>query len=156
MRSSRWRRPSGWQTGVRSLQWRQWFRTWLGEAYRLAGHLEQGRHLMRETLQVCADVEFLLGVGLSHQVLGRIAQAEGNLAEAGHHLQEALGTLTAIGSRFEAGCTHLDLALLAHAQGTREAAVSHLEKAHALFRALGASRHVERTETLARELGLPR
>lgn len=39
---------------VRSLQWRQWFRTWLGDAYRLAGHFGKARQLLGETLEVCA------------------------------------------------------------------------------------------------------
>jgi tetratricopeptide (TPR) repeat protein len=138
-------------TGLR--QWRQWFRTWLGEAYRQAGQLEQAREVVRRTLEVCADVRFLLGLGLSHQVLGRIAQAEGDLTEAGRHFQEALRTLSAIGSRFELGRTHLDLASLARARGDRGAATANLREAHSLFETLGVIRYVERAEALARELG---
>jgi class 3 adenylate cyclase/tetratricopeptide (TPR) repeat protein len=137
---------------VRSLQWRQYFRTWLSEAYRLAGQFDRAREVAGQALEVCTSIGYALGVGSSHQVLGRIAQAEGDLAEAGLHLQEALQTLAAIGARFELGRTHLDLASLARHQGNREAAGMHLEEAHALFLALRVPRYVTRTEKLAGEL----
>ncbi|MBI3127451.1 MAG: AAA family ATPase [Candidatus Tectomicrobia bacterium] len=140
---------------VRSLQWRQWFRTWLGEAYRLGGQLDRAREVARQTLEVCTDVKYLVGVGFSHQVLGRIALAEGDLTETWGHLQEALRTFAAICSRFEQGRTHLDLAALAHAQGKRETVAVHLKEARSLFMALRIPKYVERTEVLARELGLP-
>ena len=110
--------------------------------------------MVRQTLEVCADVEFLIGVGLSHQVLGRIAQVEEELTEAERHLQEALRTLGAIGSRFELARTHLDLASLAHARGDREAAASQLNEAQALFRALRVPKYVKRAAEVAREFGV--
>jgi tetratricopeptide (TPR) repeat protein len=137
---------------VRSLQWRQYFRTWLGEAYRLAGQFDRAREVSRHALEVCTNIGYALGVGFSHQVLGRIAQTEGHLAEAGRHLREALQTLTAIGARFELARTHLDLASLARHQGNREAAGMHLKEAHALFLALRVPQYVTRTEKLAGEL----
>jgi class 3 adenylate cyclase/tetratricopeptide (TPR) repeat protein len=138
---------------VRSLQWRQYFRTWLAESYRLAGQLERAREVARGTLEVCASISFLIGVGASHQILGRLAQAEGDLTGAEQHLQEAARTLSLIGSRFELGRTHLDLTTLGHAQGDRAAAESHLQQAHALFAALRVPKYAERTERLAAELG---
>jgi tetratricopeptide (TPR) repeat protein len=138
---------------VRSLQWRQYFRTWLAEAYRLAGQLDRAREVAGQALEVCTKIGYALGVGSSHQVLGRIAQAEGDLAGAERHLREALRTLSAIGARFEVGRTHLDLASLARAQGNREAVPSHLDEARALFRALRVPKYVERTQQLAREFG---
>ncbi len=140
---------------VRSLQWRQYFRTWLADAHRLAGRLGDAREAARRTLEGCTQLTFLIGVGASHQVLGRAAQAEGMLPEAEHHLTEALRTLAAIEARFELGRTHLDLAALAHARADRDGAASHLGAAHGLFRRLRVPRFVERTEQLARELGAP-
>lgn len=99
-------------------------------------------------------MKFLLGVGLAHQVLGRTAQAEGQLAEAERHLQEALRTLSAIGARFEVGRTHLFLASLAHVQERRELVAAYVSEARSLFLTLRAPKYLDRTEHLARELGV--
>jgi class 3 adenylate cyclase/tetratricopeptide (TPR) repeat protein len=140
---------------VRSLQWRCWFRTWLGDAYLLNGQTNKAREVVGKALETSADVKFLVGVGLSHQVLGRIACAEGFLAEAQRHLTDALQTLASINCRFEAGRTHLDLAAVAHAQGKREAVATHLKEAHSLFRASRVPKYVERAEQLATQFGVP-
>jgi tetratricopeptide (TPR) repeat protein len=140
---------------VRSLQWRQWFRTWLANAYLLGGRLDKAQEVAGHALEVSADVKFLLGVGYSHQVLGRVAQAQGALEEAQRHLTEALRTLESIQERFELGRTHLDLASLVHAQGRGEAVVPHLKEARSLFMALRIPKYVERSERLAGELGVP-
>jgi hypothetical protein len=108
-----------------------------------------------KALETSADVRFLVGVGLSHQVLGRIARAEGFLAEAHRHLTDALQTLASINCRFEAGRTHLDLAAVAHAQGKREAVATHLKGAQSLFRASRVPEYVERAEQLATQFGVP-
>jgi class 3 adenylate cyclase/tetratricopeptide (TPR) repeat protein len=138
---------------VRSRQWREWFRTMLGEVYFLGGQMDQAREVARQALDVCADVSFSLGIAWSHQVIGRIAQAEGSPAEAERHLTEALQAFVSIRARFEIGRTHLFLASLAHAQGKREAVATHLKEAHSLFEALGVPKYVDRTEQLAKEFG---
>jgi len=138
---------------VRSLQFRCYFRTMLGDAYLLDGQTNKAREVVGQALEISADVKFLLGVGLSHQVLGRIARAEGFLAEAQRYLTDALQTFASINCRFEAGRTHLDLAAVAHAQEQREAVATHLKDAHSLFRALRVPKYVERAEELAKELG---
>jgi tetratricopeptide (TPR) repeat protein len=138
---------------VRSLQWRQYFRTWLGEAYLLAGRTDQARDVLGPTLGVCREIGYALGIGLAQQVLGRVAHAERALPEAEQRLAEALRTLDAIQARFEAGRTCLFQAALAGARGDRDAAVASLQEAHARFSALGVPRYVERAEALAREAG---
>jgi class 3 adenylate cyclase/tetratricopeptide (TPR) repeat protein len=140
---------------VRSLQFRCWFRTMLGDAYLLDGQTNKAREVLDQALETSAEVKFLLGVGLSYQVLGRIERSEGFLAEAHGHLTDALQTLASINCRFEAGRTHLDLAVLAHAQRKTQAIATHLKEAHSLFRALRVPRYVERSEGLAKEFGAP-
>ena len=135
---------------VRSLQWRQYFRTWLGDAYRLAGRLDDAREVARRTLEVCTELTFLIGVGACQQVLGRIAQAEGALPDAARYLRDAVRTLSAIGARFELGRTHLELADLARGQGDGATAGAHATEALALFRPLRVPRYVERAEAVAR------
>jgi class 3 adenylate cyclase/tetratricopeptide (TPR) repeat protein len=139
---------------VRSLQFRAWFRTMLGEAYLLNGEIDKAGGVVRKALEVSTDIQFLVGVGLSKQLLGRIAQAQDALAEAERHLHEALQTFATIGARFELGRTHLDLAVLGHAQGNREAVATHLKEAHDLFTALRVPKYVERAEQLSEEFGV--
>ena len=66
---------------VRSLQFCAWFRTMLGEAYLPDGSLDKAEDVVRTALQVSADIQFLIGVGLSKHLLGRIAKARGTVAE---------------------------------------------------------------------------
>jgi len=138
---------------VRSLQWCLWFRTMLGDAYLVDGQNSKAREMVGQVLEVSTDVNFSLGVGLSRQVLARIARAEGLIADAQRHLTDALETFNSINCRFEAGRTHLDLAAVAHARGNRRAITTHLVEAHSLFKALRAPKYVERTEQFAREFG---
>ncbi len=141
---------------VRSRQWRAWFRTWLGEAYLLGGQMDKAQEVVGQTLEACTDVKFVFGIGMCHQVLGRIAQAQGFLAEAESHLAEARETLVLVQARFETGRTHLFQASLAHKQGRDEEVAGHLSEAGSLFRKLRAPRYLERAEQLAKELALPR
>jgi tetratricopeptide (TPR) repeat protein len=67
---------------VRSWQYRQWFRALLGEAYFLGGQLDRARELAGRALDGSTTVSFSLGIGWSHQVIGRVAQAEADLEEA--------------------------------------------------------------------------
>ena len=50
--------------------------------------------------------------------------------------------------------THIHLAALAHARGAEDAARTHLREARGLFSSMRVPRGVERTEKLAREMGL--
>jgi tetratricopeptide (TPR) repeat protein len=139
---------------VRSLQFRCWFRTMLGDAYVLNGDLDKAQLVARKALDVSTEIRFLLGVGWSKQVLGRIACAQGDMAKAGRNLGEAIETLGAIGARFEIARTHLDLATLAHSQGDGERLRKHLKKAQELFSVLQIPKYVERTGRLGEQLGL--
>lgn len=140
---------------VRSLQFQCWFRTMLGEAYLLNGQTNEARKTAGKALETSAGVNFLLGVGLSHQVLGRIERTKGFLTGAQRHLTDALQTFSSLNCRFEAGRTHLDLAALLNAQGIGQAIATHLREAYSLFRALRVPKYVERAEGFAREFGVP-
>jgi class 3 adenylate cyclase/tetratricopeptide (TPR) repeat protein len=139
---------------VRSRQWRAWFRTWLGEAYLLARQMDRAQELLSQTLEICTDVKFVLGIGLCHQVLGRIAHARNGLSEAGRHLDTARETFANVQSRFELGRTHLELASLAYTRGNHGAATANLREARSLFKTLEIPKYVERTEQVARRIGV--
>jgi tetratricopeptide (TPR) repeat protein len=138
---------------VRSRQWREWFRTLLGEGYFLDGQLEKARAAVHQALTVSTELGYSLGIGWAHQVLGRVAQAQGALTDAEQHLGDALQAFTSVHSRFETGRTQLFLASCARVKGDRKAATAHATAARAIFSAIPAPQYVERAEALARELG---
>jgi class 3 adenylate cyclase/tetratricopeptide (TPR) repeat protein len=139
---------------VRSRQYAAWFRTMLGEAYLLSGQLGKAREVASQALAISTDAGFSLGIGWSHHVIGRVARAGGCIAEAEGHLTKALQSFGSIRARFEVGRIHFFMASLAHVQGDHDAAASHIDKAYSIFTGLCAPKHVNRSERLARELGV--
>jgi tetratricopeptide (TPR) repeat protein len=138
---------------VRSRQWREWFRTLLGEGYFLSGRMDKARESAQPALSASTDLGYSLGIGWAHQVLGRVAQTRGAVVEAEQHLGAALEIFLSFHSRFEAGRTRLFLASCAHARGDYLAASSHVKAAHAAFGAVRVPKYVEHAEAVARELG---
>lgn len=138
----------------RSAQVQSWFKTLLGEAYRVNQQLDQAHDLAQQGLELARRIEYQWGAALAQRTLGRIAHSRGNLAEARTYFQAARDTFASIHSRFELARTHLDLATLAHAQGDAEAAAAHLSIARAWFTRLQVPKYVERAEHLARAYGL--
>ena len=138
---------------VRSLQFRAWFRTMLGEAYLLNGQSDKAADVVAVALDVSTKSQFIVGVGLSKQVLGRIALAQGALTDASRYLEEATATLGSVGARFEFARARMELAALAAAQGDHKNATAHLKEAHSMFTALQAPRYVERAEKLLQLFG---
>jgi class 3 adenylate cyclase/tetratricopeptide (TPR) repeat protein len=139
---------------VRSRQWREWFRTLLGEGYLLDGQLDRARAVTEQALTVSTAIGYALGIGWAQQVLGRVAQAHGALAEAEEHLGAALEVFASVRSRFETARTQLFLAACAQARGDREAAATRVRAAHAAFTTVRSPKYVERAQALARELGV--
>ncbi|MGH8712527.1 MAG: adenylate/guanylate cyclase domain-containing protein [Casimicrobiaceae bacterium] len=139
---------------VRSLQFCAWFRTMLAEAYLLNGECDKANDVVLGALEVSTDTQFLLGEGLSRQVLGRIALVSGAVAEAKRNLDAAAATLGSIGARFELARTRLELAAVGEAQGDREAVVLQLKEARDLFMSLRIPLYVERTDRLRARLGI--
>jgi tetratricopeptide (TPR) repeat protein len=134
---------------VRSLQFRAWFRTMLGEAYVLSGENEKAADVLGNALEVSVKSQFIIGVGLSKQVLGRIARAQGAPAEAQRNFEQAAEILGSVGAQFELGRTRLELAALAHDNGNGEAATAHLSEARSLFTRLHVLKYIERTDRLS-------
>ncbi|MBI4218518.1 MAG: sigma 54-interacting transcriptional regulator, partial [Chloroflexi bacterium] len=132
-----------------------WFMAWLSEALFLTGQIDRARALAIEALEMTRSAKDWYGTGVAQRILGRIARALGNLAEAHSYMNGALATFEAAHARFEAGRTHLDMVAIAHAGLDRDTAAAHLGEARRVFQVLRLSRHVERTEELARALGLP-
>lgn len=139
---------------VRSLQLCAYFRTMLGEAYLLNGEVDKAAGVVGRALETSTATQYLLGVGYSKLLLGRIAQVQRNLPEARRHLSEALRTFSILGARFEVGRTHLDLAALAHSEGNLEAATSSLRLAHDLFTALRIPKYIERAGRYGDDFGV--
>ncbi len=139
---------------VRSLQFRAWFRTMLAEAYLLSGELAKSEVVVQEALVASTGSEFQIGIGLSRQVLGRIACAKGDLAEAQRQLAEALEILSSVGAGFELARTHHELALAAREQQQDAAAARHLRLADEAFASLGMTKHSERIRGLAERWGV--
>jgi class 3 adenylate cyclase/tetratricopeptide (TPR) repeat protein len=140
---------------VRSLQFRCWFRTILANAYVLRGDLDKARDAALKALEVSADIHFLLGVGWSDQVLGRVARAQGNIVEAARKFDAAIVTFDAIGARFELASTYLDRATLSQAQRNAVQLRERLNHAQELFAALQAPKYTERVGRLREQLDLP-
>ncbi|MBI4218516.1 MAG: hypothetical protein HY682_00125 [Chloroflexi bacterium] len=132
-----------------------WFTAWLSEALFLTGQIQRARALAIEALEMTRGAKDWYGTGVAQRILGRIARALGNLAEAHSNMNGRLEIFDATHARFEVARTHLDLVSIAHARLNQETAAVHLHEAQRLFQALRLRRYVERTEELARALGLP-
>jgi len=102
---------------VRSIQFRAWFRTMLGEAYLINGQLEQAQRVLREALETSLKVSFILGIGLSRFLLGRVALENGVPGEAQAALKEAIDYLDAVGARFDLERAKAELHKIARVPG---------------------------------------
>jgi class 3 adenylate cyclase/tetratricopeptide (TPR) repeat protein len=131
-----------------------WFTYYLGEAYLLSGELEKARALVTQALRITRDTGRLGALGSGLRVLALICLAEGALTDAEAHLGEALEVCRSQNSRWLIGRIQLEMARVAHARGDHRTAQSRLEEARAVFEALRMPRHVERSESLARELSV--
>jgi tetratricopeptide (TPR) repeat protein len=136
---------------LRSMQLRCWFRTILGDAYVLQGDLDKARRVVGKALDVSTDIQFLLGVGLSKQVLGRIACAQGDMSEATRNFDDAIVNFGLIGARFELARTHLDLAMLAQSEGDGNGLRKQARQAEELFSALQVPKYVDRASRLGEQ-----
>lgn len=102
--------------GIRSVQFCAWFRTMLGEAYLASGAFDKAAGVAQEALEAGTHVQFAVGVGLSRQILGRVARAKGAPAEAEQHLKEAANCLAATGANFDLALVQSELAAIANAR----------------------------------------
>jgi class 3 adenylate cyclase/tetratricopeptide (TPR) repeat protein len=139
----------------RSLQFRAWFRTMLGEAYASSGQVGKAVEVAREALDTSIGIQFSIGVGLAKQVLGRAALIQQDFAAAKAELSGAAETLASVQAQFELARTKLELAKSIHTQGDGESAVIQLRDARQLFEVLRAPKYALYTDQLATRLGIP-
>jgi DNA-binding SARP family transcriptional activator len=126
----------------------------LSECYVLTGDLERAAERAQEALGLGASGGWPVATAYAERAMGRVARARGDLDAAEKHLTRALDLFASVDTRFQVARTHLLLAELLGARTDRAAAASHLLEAHHAFVRLRVPRYVERTEDVARELGL--
>lgn len=105
---------------VRSVQFLAWFRTILGEAYLAARAFEKAATVAKEALSASSKAQFVVGIGLSRQLLGRIAQAQGESVLARRELENAAEQFAAVGMTFELSRTRLALAEITCIQNNKK------------------------------------
>ncbi len=132
-----------------------WFTILRGQTALLGGKIEVARDLVHAGLAIARRSRFWPAIAAAERVLASIAESAGDPAGAQAHLEEALRLLGAASARFETAKTHLALAELAGRRPDTATASRHLTTARALFEAAHAPVYVERTERVARELGIP-
>ena len=139
--------------GCAPRQWCAYFRAWLGEAYLRNNQLDKAQEVLDQTLAVCTDLKYAVGIGWCHHLLGRVAQMRGELADARRHLDEAVHVFKLMGAKFELARTYLSRAELSHSQKDSERVRSDLREAQRQFDALRTPKYVERAQQLTREFG---
>jgi len=108
--------------------------------------MDKVQEVVGQSLEIRTVLNCLVGVGFSHQVLGRIEQAQCTFGKAGRHFAEALQALDSIPQvRFETGRTRASF-WPPTPRGTSRPPASNLKEAHSLFKALRVSIYVERVE----------
>jgi len=126
----------------------------LSQANLAAGNLAQAHDQAAHARAANLEIRAAWGAALATQTLGRIALARNELREAAKYLETASEMFTATSARFDLARTALERAKVAHACGQRADATARLQEAREGFRAVKAPRHLERTEHLARALGI--
>ena len=128
----------------------------LGEACLLNGEVAKAKLVLGVALEASTNAGFLLGIGLSKHVIGRIASAEGDREAAARNLGEAIDIFARIGAHFELARARMERARLWRAGGDgAETARTDVREARQAFAALGMPIYVERIEQLGEHLGIP-
>jgi hypothetical protein len=73
----------------------------LGEAYLANGQVEQAERVLQEALEASTRTEFVIGIGLSQYLLGRVASRQGLPEEARRMLNAAAAHFESIKARFD-------------------------------------------------------
>src|SRR5262249_59364344 len=113
-----------------------WFTTFLADANRLEGRLDQAVALAETALRLATDANSIVAVGWAQLSLGRTAEARHDLPAATAWLDTAPTTFTTSHSRYEGGRTHMDLAPVWWGRGEMETARRALATPHRAFRGL--------------------
>jgi hypothetical protein len=78
----------------------EYFATFLGEGYWLAGEYEKATHFLRENLAIAEDWDMRFQIGAAHRLLGEIALATDS-AQAVIHFERSIATLREINAEPE-------------------------------------------------------
>lgn len=97
---------------VRSVQFRAWFRTMLAEAYLSSAAIEKAAAVASEAFETSTRIKFAVGIGLSRQILGRVARVRGELSQARKEFEDAVAVFSVVGANFELGRARAALAEL--------------------------------------------
>jgi ATP/maltotriose-dependent transcriptional regulator MalT len=127
----------------------------LSEAYLVKGDTERAGELASRALATTMAGGWLVGVGYAERVLARVAFVNGKLDEAETFIRRALGSFITVDARCQVARSHVTLAEVLAGRGNVGAARSELEIARGMFSQMRAPRLLDRTERLARTLGLP-
>jgi tetratricopeptide (TPR) repeat protein len=131
-----------------------WFMTFLADANRLEGRLDQAGALAQTALRIATDANSIVAIGWAQLSLGRTAEAQHDLPAATEWLDTALTTFTKSHSRYECARAHMDLGRIWWARGEMETARRHLAAAHELFRELSVPRYCASVQRLAADCGI--
>jgi DNA-binding SARP family transcriptional activator len=144
--------PSG---GYRNRQIGSWFVTLLAESHLLRGDAERARELTAVARARGAEAGWPVGTGYLERAEARVMRALGKLDDAELAARQAIATFRSCGAVTQIGWTRLVLADVLARLGKIHAAAGELATARESFAALRAPRLVERTEQLAKTLGVP-
>lgn len=120
----------------------------LAEAH-LANHdLVKSREEALRSLQLAEELSVVGEQGLTHRVLGMIAEAGGDIEEAEYHLEKAIELLRGMGDNYGLACAQLSLAELKNNRNESEHAGALLQECVPVFEHLGAMIELERAQLL--------
>jgi len=130
-------------------------RALLSEAFLTKGDLARAQALGANALSIAAAGGWPVAIGYAARAVGRIALAAGKPDEADAAARQALRTFAECEALAQLARSRLGLAEILAVRGERSAAGSELSAAREAFVQMRVPRLVERTERLAKALGLP-
>lgn len=114
----------------------EWYATYLGEGYWLAGDDAQATHTLREHLAIVEPWGMRFQIGAAHRLLGEISSPT-NATRAATHFERSITTLREIRAENELALAYAGYGRLHAQQGDGVQARDYLTRALAIFERLG-------------------